>query len=653
MDAITEVERKPPPRNLKMDELPFHSTTELEFKPVMSALFVQEGVGVGLLSELPFFQIARLEYGRRNFKPQWDPGCPFAYRDLIPQDKNFVKTTLRYASERKPSKAWTTSLDKLPHLPLDVILEITSYLHPLDLWHLFTTSRGLRDALSSPASNGVWKRAWQRADIPSCPPDLAHHKWANLVLGEPICDGAMADYNETAYFRRKICLILALPCLCLKHDEALGFKLLCESPRGWRRADVKLLGSELEQLLRRPVHSPAHEHAGLSLQMKASFEAFTQKKAEWRRQVLTHALVCSSWAESRCDEARRIIKKDHDRVIKDLFKTGDGGSPVHDVIYAELRDNRIPKFSRKVLMKYLPQMKEKVERSGRSKSLELLSAFLLNDCYKEFLHKLGTRPKFRWSHPSSIEVMTWEPLASLLDDLQNLPKEVDVVDSGTTRLKLMQAFESNEVREKFTSWVGEKKAFFMAKLGSGTGNYRSLEERIDHSATSVFTCVGCKRFSHKGFRTYGLCLIGWDELKFHLNCENAYRHGRRGIVWSYKCSRVVESILEALNLPPETTIDQLDEVDARFLCGSCSGLRYDKDSYSIGRVSSDKMQALTWREFVGHAEEVDDGDERHQILKWHLLTPQAEAPVWACNHCPLHLAYTRSQNDVQSHLQWE
>ncbi|KAF8652545.1 hypothetical protein AX16_004357, partial [Volvariella volvacea WC 439] len=169
-----------------MDNLPFHSLAD--FKSTAGEIWVKESLGPGLLSELPFFQSANIDYGRRRFRPLLDVGRKLQLREYYPQDKNLIRIAVRSTLRRKSQRTKRGSLSRLPELPIDIILEVASHLHPLELWNLFIASCTLQDALSSPTSSGMWRRAWQDAKMPPCPPNLTHHRWADLLFGEPICD---------------------------------------------------------------------------------------------------------------------------------------------------------------------------------------------------------------------------------------------------------------------------------------------------------------------------------------------------------------------------------------------------------------------------------------------------------------------------------
>ncbi|KAF9041918.1 hypothetical protein BDZ89DRAFT_1109607 [Hymenopellis radicata] len=75
----------------------------------------------------------------------------------------------------------------LMDLPMDVCLEIFSYLSPTDVFRLSRTSHLLRDNLMCRSAMPIWKAALKNTpgpDFPPCPDDMAPSAWIALVYGE-------------------------------------------------------------------------------------------------------------------------------------------------------------------------------------------------------------------------------------------------------------------------------------------------------------------------------------------------------------------------------------------------------------------------------------------------------------------------------------
>ncbi|KAF9234852.1 hypothetical protein BU15DRAFT_78614 [Melanogaster broomeanus] len=74
-------------------------------------------------------------------------------------------------------------LEMLPELNLDVLFQILSFMHPMDLLNLARTTKAFRQLLMRKSSAFVWKTALSRVEgLPDCPPDLNEPQYAYLAF---------------------------------------------------------------------------------------------------------------------------------------------------------------------------------------------------------------------------------------------------------------------------------------------------------------------------------------------------------------------------------------------------------------------------------------------------------------------------------------
>ncbi|KIJ18021.1 hypothetical protein PAXINDRAFT_97546 [Paxillus involutus ATCC 200175] len=84
-------------------------------------------------------------------------------------------------SSKKPRRRG--KLEMLPELNLDVLFQIFTFLHPMDLLNLTRTTKAFRQLLMQKSSAFAWKTArGQLEGFPDCPPDLSEPEYANLVF---------------------------------------------------------------------------------------------------------------------------------------------------------------------------------------------------------------------------------------------------------------------------------------------------------------------------------------------------------------------------------------------------------------------------------------------------------------------------------------
>ncbi|KAI0721707.1 hypothetical protein C8T65DRAFT_800234 [Cerioporus squamosus] len=74
-------------------------------------------------------------------------------------------------------------LKDMPTLPLDVLVEIVSHMHPKDLLNMSRASRDFRSFLLNRTNAGLWRAARSNVPgLPDCPPFLSEPAYANLVF---------------------------------------------------------------------------------------------------------------------------------------------------------------------------------------------------------------------------------------------------------------------------------------------------------------------------------------------------------------------------------------------------------------------------------------------------------------------------------------
>ncbi|KAJ7685414.1 hypothetical protein DFH06DRAFT_42092 [Mycena polygramma] len=81
--------------------------------------------------------------------------------------------------------AFAPSPNGFPALPLDILFEIFSLLHSLDLLHLARTTKPFRRFLLNRANVGIWRAAFsvlREEGFPECPPYSPEPAWTRLVF---------------------------------------------------------------------------------------------------------------------------------------------------------------------------------------------------------------------------------------------------------------------------------------------------------------------------------------------------------------------------------------------------------------------------------------------------------------------------------------
>ncbi|KAI0083912.1 hypothetical protein BDY19DRAFT_611129 [Irpex rosettiformis] len=97
-------------------------------------------------------------------------------------------------------------LQQMLDMPLDIIVEICSHLHPRDLLHLARSSKVLRKFFMSRNSTLAWKAARLTLIdplLPPCPNDLSEPAYANLMF-DTHCHSCLKKNSQDIYWRCRV-----------------------------------------------------------------------------------------------------------------------------------------------------------------------------------------------------------------------------------------------------------------------------------------------------------------------------------------------------------------------------------------------------------------------------------------------------------------
>ncbi|KDR85925.1 hypothetical protein GALMADRAFT_132550 [Galerina marginata CBS 339.88] len=90
-------------------------------------------------------------------------------------------------------------------IPVEILLEILEYLHPIDLLQLMKAHPAFRELLKDCSCTSVWRSTFGNySDIPKIPSNLTGYKWADLLFNPSICEkcGASPAPPSITFHRR-------------------------------------------------------------------------------------------------------------------------------------------------------------------------------------------------------------------------------------------------------------------------------------------------------------------------------------------------------------------------------------------------------------------------------------------------------------------
>ena len=191
-------------------------------------------------------------------------------------------------------------------------------------------------------------------------------------------------------------------------------------------------------------------------------------------------------------------------------------------------------------------------------------------------------------------------------------------------------------------------------------------------ATSIMICDDCKDRS-----TRGLALVGSENILRHICLEvNHYYKPCQAIRLDEGACAAAASLVSCLGLDPKTTtFKEMDERDARFLCGNCvsetsrgiTGMKVYTWMECVRILSSSaqfRWYQFTCRQLLHFVTMGLHNDVIHTNPAWLLLSPEAtrfvrehEHPyprpfhqIWRCDHCNAHYSRPVTQDQGVSHV---
>nr|GAT47536.1 predicted protein [Mycena chlorophos] len=100
---------------------------------------------------------------------------------------------------RRKSKIFISNVDGFAALPLDLLCEIFSRLHPIDLLHLARTNKAIRAFVLNRSNAMIWKAAYANNALaggpPGCPSYMSEPAWARVAFDKS-CVGCQVTVRD-------------------------------------------------------------------------------------------------------------------------------------------------------------------------------------------------------------------------------------------------------------------------------------------------------------------------------------------------------------------------------------------------------------------------------------------------------------------------
>lgn len=219
--------------------------------------------------------------------------------------------SVQSASARTRSKK---KLAALFELPLDIIYEILSHLHPAHLLNVSRTNKALRQILMCKNARSVWRSSFANAqDVPPVPDDLTEPQYARLLFDKSCMFCLTPNTSTVAWAARIRSCKRCLPPFCAEEDMFGIVELL--------RYDVALTqlvpSSRMKDRHGEGRFYPCEE---ISAVLEAGEEVWNDEDAArpWLKEMVqkcekreAHGRLLEEWDDRRQDERARELDEIH------------------------------------------------------------------------------------------------------------------------------------------------------------------------------------------------------------------------------------------------------------------------------------------------------------------------------------------------------
>ncbi|KAL1685564.1 hypothetical protein GGG16DRAFT_66062 [Schizophyllum commune] len=239
-------------------------------------------------------------------------------------------------------------------LPLDVLLEILTHVDPMSLRLVSRTSRALRDTLTGPRSNWIWRASYANTDhgLPPAPDDMTVPQFLSLLV-DRVCDLCHAcPGSEYRVVRAWAARIKCCTDCCSRSEQIICEKDMDRLPKV--REIQGCLGNcyPLDKVLPALKCYPRSSkyYARVHIERLAAEFALAADKKAWiiqrekdHERVIEHARICECWdieqqrkRQKRVSEIREERVKEITRKMRELETECDDPAAFKDDLARQL-----------------------------------------------------------------------------------------------------------------------------------------------------------------------------------------------------------------------------------------------------------------------------------------------------------------------------
>ncbi|KAJ3502605.1 hypothetical protein NMY22_g18528 [Coprinellus aureogranulatus] len=471
------------------------------------------------------------------------------------------------------------SLKSIPEMPYDILSEVFSCLEPIDLYRLSRADRSFHALLlNRNFAQPLWKAAFERADLPVCPPDLILPAYAELVYGKACYYCRSTKEFLTAW---ECCVRVCEKCFTRefvavpkKHLVLLDIMPECVKPNTKKHMALKV---------------DYDREVGVMESMEEDNGQWTKYLEDGRKRLLPRKDLSLDMEErllrerkQKEREAGNIYRERMQAIYAKLSDLGYGDTTL-DICTVPGVD-----ICRPLTTREWERLSPKIIAKCRSRLIKDRTNFGFYPVYERYL---ATRQNKKRIAPRYTELARMEPLRTVIYDTppSHQVTEADFRPYIGMLPNMSDAWRGNAVSALLLIW----------QEGSGySKTSRAAEEKEEplsvlQRAATVFMCKKCTiptRFpnilSHE-------CLFDNDTRNDDPN--PFWNQGGNRVVYNSTVAEGAKAIITALGKDPETaTVKEMDDHDRRVECLKCRAGHSDR-----------QLTFMTWRDAMIHDWKVD------------------------------------------------
>ncbi|KAI0807304.1 hypothetical protein C8Q74DRAFT_1226973 [Fomes fomentarius] len=504
-------------------------------------------------------------------------------------------------------------LRDMPNMPLDVLIEIFTVMHPRDLLNLARTSKPFRALLMSRSAKPFWKASIAGIEgLPKCPPYLSEPAFVNLLFFSH-CHNCLKPNVKTVQFQ-----FSARYCQACKSKMYLPWReyqdLLGETET-WASTERT---SNLFPTVWEPtvsIHKPdveAFKSRWVALGDVADKKALMEEYTQRVRQIEVATKEFDAWKDAQ--KVKRSaelsnIRRERVEAIKDRLLEAGWADELTRMSYIDLRIFANEKFASKAevltergwqkiqtdVLSFMEGIKER--RLTAERKVVLQGHFQLFAKAYDVYRNNTKRDYYSDGDPHLLDFVAMTEFRDILDVPQGT--DLSILDNA------------DEMRKKFDAVIAKWREDHKNELALMVRKSLQVPEDVRDPlelARALFHCTTCDRMdlmypavaAHRCLRMSSPGLLD-DYVAAARSLW--YPDSLLRSPWSMECLRVsetaiahIQTILEACGLDQEraTVRDAVGECKARLICTGCHGGGSASSRYSGpgGKVSRWKWHTV-------------------------------------------------------------